>query len=334
MKSSLSAGLRLKTAAARSLRNLGLFPLLRRISLGRRGFILMYHRIVVDPSLELFPMQPGMFVTLNTFRRHMAFLAGRFDILPLEELLARAHSGKSIGGCCAVTFDDGWKDNFDHAFPVLLEYRVPATIFLATGYIGTGRWFWPDEIAWHLTHGNLAEELVMPIMWRHTQGGTPDEIDEMIEQLKRSPDARKAILQDERFVAATEGDGRPRLLMDWREVRVLVRSGLISFGSHTVSHALLDQIEEEAVEREIDQSRQQIEEVTEKPCALFAYPNGKCTPEARTILQNRGFIGAVTTRRGWIDGRVEAFDLPRIGMHEDVSARLPLFHARILSRRF
>jgi peptidoglycan/xylan/chitin deacetylase (PgdA/CDA1 family) len=117
--------------------------------------------------------------------------------------------------------------------------------------------------------------------------------------------------------------------MSWEEVASMADSGLVSFGAHTVNHVLLDQIDDALLEREVEQSRRMVEAKTGKPCVLFAYPEGRSTPVARDVLRRHGFEGAVTTRRGWLDGKDDPFDLPRIGMHEDISRTRPLFAARL-----
>ena len=81
-------------------------------------------------------------------RAHVAYLRKRFTIISLDELLDlwRTNRLKRDQSYCVITFDDGWKDNYQFAFPVLMKHRIPATIFLATDFIGTARWFWPDQM--------------------------------------------------------------------------------------------------------------------------------------------------------------------------------------------
>ncbi|HEC99967.1 MAG TPA: hypothetical protein ENN18_06270, partial [Proteobacteria bacterium] len=92
--------------------------------------ILMYHR-VLEPE-ETAGVQPGMYVTTATFRKHMKFLAAHFKVISSQELLERLKnkSFKDAARYCVITFDDGWRDNYSNAYPVLREYGFPATIFL------------------------------------------------------------------------------------------------------------------------------------------------------------------------------------------------------------
>ena len=88
-----------------------------------------------------------MYVTTDTFDRQIQFLKKKFEVVHLEELLSNVLSGRQIGRHCAITFDDGWLDNYTQAFPILTKYQIPATIFLSTGLIGTNRLFWPEEFS-------------------------------------------------------------------------------------------------------------------------------------------------------------------------------------------
>ncbi|MGI6388548.1 MAG: polysaccharide deacetylase family protein [Desulfomonilia bacterium] len=97
--------------------------------LSGRGFILMYHRIVRSREQYRNLIQPGMFVTEETFEKHLAFLKKKFSIITLDEMVRRIDRGQSVNRCCSITFDDGWKDTYDVAFPILKKYQVPASVF-------------------------------------------------------------------------------------------------------------------------------------------------------------------------------------------------------------
>lgn len=122
-----------------------------RCKLKNKAFILMYHRIIDKGSQSSFPVQPGMYVTLASFRRQIKLLKNKFKVISLAALIDLLKNGDDVSGCCILTFDDGWLDNYTNAFLVLKDHQVPATIFLATGFIGTQRWFWSEEVSLSLT---------------------------------------------------------------------------------------------------------------------------------------------------------------------------------------
>jgi len=295
----------------------------------------MYHRILKSESEEPVFVQPGMYVSVDAFRRQVAFLKEHFHVLPLTDMMRRVETGESLGGYCSLTFDDGWQDNFSQAFPILKEYNVPATVFLSSGFIGTTRLFWPEEVGYFLLHpGKNIPIGQSPVLDRfmeevsETRTGRAN-LDRAIEILKGSfPDDREEILGYLRASSPACSPGR--LLMSWEEAREMLASGLVRFGAHTVNHVILDQVPLPQAEEEIVRSRQQLEDLLGERIDLFAYPNGNYNGDLQAILKRHGFKWAVTTRKGWVGNGTSLLEIPRIGMHEDVSQTIPLFLARIL----
>lgn len=299
----------------------------------------MYHRII--PLAEKFPgiIQPGMYVTDETFERHLVFLKNKFSIIPLHEMVHRIKRGQTTGGCCSITFDDGWRDTYDMAFPLLKRHQVPASVFLASGYIGTDKWFWPEDLAWCLENllkrdawdaetDGLINSL-MPVVNSSNKKNRSDLIDDAIVRVKKySPEKRNALLSALR--EALPGGSRERLMMSWSEAAEMQKNGLVSFGAHTVNHIYLDQVEQDTARLEISSSKQVIEDRLGVPVTLFAYPNGNYTPQMIGMLKQSGFLGAVTTKRGYVDKNTSLMEMPRIAMHDDVSKTIPLFFSRLL----
>jgi peptidoglycan/xylan/chitin deacetylase (PgdA/CDA1 family) len=122
--------------------------------------------------------------------------------------------------------------------------------------------------------------------------------------------------------------------MGWEEAKQMLASGLISFGAHSVNHVILDQVSAHEAEQEIVQSFHDIHSHLGITPALFAYPNGNFTSRIKTILQEHGFKGAVTTRKGNVSGETDPFELPRIGIHQDISSTVPLLQARMHLKHF
>lgn len=307
--------------------------------LSGRGFILMYHRVVRSREQDRNMIQPGMFVTQETFGKHLAFLKKEFSIITLDEMVLRIARGQSVSRCCAITFDDGWKDTYDVAFPILKKYQVPVSVFLASGYIGTEKWFWPEDLAWCLENllkrdawdaetDGLINSL-MPVVNSSNKKNRTDLIDDAIVRVKKyRPEKRNALLAAMR--EALPGRSRERLMMSWDEAAEMHKSGLVSFGAHTVNHIYLDQMGQDTARLEISSSKKVIEDHLGVPVTLFAYPNGNYTPQMIGMLEQSGFLGAVTTKRGYVDKNTPLMEMPRIAMHDDVSKTIPLFFSRLL----
>lgn len=324
----------IKREVGRLLHQGGVLNLLAKQQLSGRAFVLMYHRVLPAAPAAGDGVEPGMYVTAETFGRQMECLRDDYRVLSLSELLERQELRKDLTGCCAITFDDGWLDNFQVAFPILRELQLPATIFLPTGFIGTDDWFWPEEV---IRLASLAQagldlpaDLQLVLALCGSEGPTPERLTAVLKML--GPDIRK------RMVAACRQlpweKPRRRMVMDWQEVREMAASDLVEFGAHSVSHELLDQVDEEVAGEEIRASRLRIEEELGRPCRLFSYPNGNHSPQLMGLVARHGMRWAVTTRRGYLDQRANPLAVPRIGMHEDVSATEALFRARILFKRF
>src|SRR4030095_13864207 len=99
-----------------------------------------YHRVLEKEEPYLDHSQPGMVVTLPTFERHLSFVERHFDIAPLSSILD-VETGRRRPRC-VITFDDGWRDNYELAFPALRKRGLPAAIFVTTDFIGGDRVFW------------------------------------------------------------------------------------------------------------------------------------------------------------------------------------------------
>lgn len=317
----------------------GLLHLVQRLVYRKQAVVLMYHRVLPSLSGEPSFIQPGMYVTNSTFRRHAVFMKEQFDILPLSALITRFTAGESIDGCCAITFDDGWLDNYTHAFPILQEFQLPATIFLASAFIGTNRVFWPEELSFYLRQPEVKKETsrikILKEFMREIAAIDNEEafLDNAVMRLKSwSPGKRGEVLDCLRL--ACKRRFPERLLMNWDEVREMHNSGLVNFGSHTVNHVILDQVTMETAQEEIVQSRRKIESQLGAPVDFFAYPNGNFNPALQHLMKRSRFKGAVTTQKAWVSHDTEMFAIPRVGMHEDVSGSDARFFARLLLKGF
>jgi peptidoglycan/xylan/chitin deacetylase (PgdA/CDA1 family) len=325
------------------LSSLGLQALLERIRLKDKAVVLMYHRVLNETSKLNGSLQPGMFVKSAIFDRQLSFLRKNFEVLLLDEIAKRLSDGKDIGRCCAVTFDDGWKDNYTVAFPILKKHAFPATIFLATGFIGVKRNFWPDELKCYLNEMALSPERLhypkiaqdyFPIRGNKTHPISKESFHELcIEKLKKvAPEERNAILETLRELSAVTPPAAETI--SWDQARLMLESGIVRFGAHTVNHEILDQVSEERVIHEIRESKNHIEKELAYRVNSFSYPNGNFTAIVKKTLQDCGIGIGVTTQKGFFERTTDLLEIPRIGIHQDISRILPMFRSRILFNAF
>lgn len=273
---------RTKLVTAEALQHTGLRRVLRMIARRPRQSltILAYHRVVAigderafDSDLELVSASP------EQFDAQMAFIAREFTPITFATLLECIDAGRSPPDNAAiVTFDDGFGDNYLHAFPILKHHRVPATIFLSTGYLDRQEPYWFESLARMILtsnrplalHDGLVLDTTLPL---HRRRAT---VEQVLRYLKRIPDdARLKFIERLESEAGSGVAHTPvdRLPMTWPQVLEMAAAG-IEFGSHTVDHPVLAQLDDAAVRRELRDSKLRIEQVLGKPAPILSYPVG------------------------------------------------------------
>jgi peptidoglycan/xylan/chitin deacetylase (PgdA/CDA1 family) len=255
------------------------------------------------------------------FRKQMEALRRHFTVLPLTELAERARLRDVPRNGVAVTFDDGYRDNYTNAFPVLRDLGLPATIFLTTDAVDGNALLWHDRVfdAFHRTRRAEArfEDEVLPL-------GPADRgasLAIVLARLRRSSpedrDLRIESLLEEFGIEPGVPGGWEKL--SWREVREMASHG-ITFGAHTLDHPILTFVGEEEARRQIRESKRRIEAELGSPVTAFAYPNGSASDFDRStqrIVEEEGLSLAVTTVSGANDEKTNPYCLRRTGMWGD-----------------
>jgi peptidoglycan/xylan/chitin deacetylase (PgdA/CDA1 family) len=293
--------------------------------------IIMYHRVCgrIPEGLH----DPAMFVTADAFDMHLRELKQYFDIVPLDRAIESSGEKERL---CVITFDDGWADNYEHAFPVLKKHNVPATVFIPVEVIGSKSSYWFQNI-WDLasqvrTNGKSAGFLryfsgYFP-SWR-PHGIGQEQIVDLIRELKS---LRADKLDDIMLKAYGElGINWPTggQVMTWEQIRAMGREG-ITFGSHGLHHYILPQLNHGAKRQEVMDSLHVLERADVAISPFFSYPNGNWDDETQSLVKKAGYKGAVTTQLGHNAYLTNPYLLKRIAIHEDISNTASLFWFRIL----
>ncbi len=302
--------------------------------------VLMYHRVLPADHPDRAIEQPGMYVSPQTLDMHLALLERYMSIVHLDDWLRGAAAGERLPElACALTFDDGWQDNFEHAFPVLRRHGAPATIFLVSGMIGTGREFWPNRLARLLSRlppqGRLPAPLegaLGPVLERTRDTGrwTLEDLDRAVVLAKQLPESRiEELLAESQAEVPAAGLDR-RAVLNEGELREMAGSGLVRFGSHTRNHCRFrGELDPGILEQEIAGSRADIAaRFGAAAVDVFCYPNGDTTPAAIEVVR-RNYLAAVTTQRGWHHAGSDRYLVQRVGVHDDISSHPPGFLARL-----
>jgi len=273
--------------------------------------ILIFHRVLADRD-PLFPEE----MHAAEFERRMRWVKDWFNVLALGEAVERLQHGRLPARPLVVTFDDGYADNAKNAAPILKRLGLPATFFIATGFLDGGR-MWNDTVI-EAVRAATSPELDLAGM----DLGTYDlsttalrrqAVDQLIARLKYLPSAQRNELADR--LADKVGENLPcDLMMGAQDVRGLHQEGM-EIGAHTVSHPILNRVPDQEARSEISLSRKHLEEITGAPVRLFAYPNGRPNEDfahrhAR-MARELGFDGAVTTAWGVARGSTDPYQLPR-----------------------
>ncbi len=285
-----------------------------RLRLGSGVPILTFHR-VNDEADPFFPSMPTA-----VFAARMEYVARNYVVLPVEEIAERLRMGTVPTRALAVTFDDGYRDTLTHAAPILARYGLGATVFLATGFIGTADAPWYDRLAGAVKVSEREAIELEPGDAIPVRGQRLRALQSVLQRLKQVPDdvRRTSVERLIKELDPADGGRQKRLMLSWDEVDALCGLGF-SIGAHTVGHPILSRLGPEAAWREIHGSKRAIEEATGRAVRAFAYPNGGATDYDETtveLVEKAGFTCAVTTRRGVNTPKTPRFELHRGGPWE------------------
>lgn len=265
---------------------------------GPRLIILTYHR-----------------ASGGDLRHHLLYLRRHYRMLHLEEALEELYApSKDKEYRCdrrtplVLAFDDGYRDNYTHAFALACELQIPITIFLIPGYVESGDYFWWQE-GKRLAQRSQADKVT--VEGRAHQLDQPEERNMLAQTIDTHLRRAGSVAEREAFLAAVrEALGVPSsvaveeatLPLTWADVREMDRSGWVSFGAHTMHHPILAYLSDPAeVQREVGECRTVLEQQLGHPVRTFAYPVGK--PEhigdaALRAVREAGYDWAVTTIYG------------------------------------
>lgn len=280
----------------------------------KRFYILPFHMIATKPN-GFFPE-----ISVEEFEKIMVHIRKYYEIVSLSEIVDRLKGKKSIRGCMAITFDDGFRDNYTVAYPILKKYDIPATIFLSPGFIDTG------EVPWFIKVRYIFMQTSLRRMKSDINGQEYDlametsrerflASEKLMQHLKRCEDDERKRLLDKLCEQLGINDFHEiiGLMLTWEQIRAMSDCG-ISFGAHTMSHPVLARLPLEKAEEEIRESKRKIEVMIKKSIDSFAYPFGKRIDYSESIisvLRKMNFECAVTAKFAPNNPHVNLFELGR-----------------------
>jgi peptidoglycan/xylan/chitin deacetylase (PgdA/CDA1 family) len=316
----------MKSIIKESLLRLGVPRLLRHFA-PAGAIILQYHSVHPDARIPPPGFPCGISHPASAFDRQMELLATQFDPVTLDDILHFLHGQKRLPRrAVAITFDDGFKDNFEVAAPILARYGLRATFYITAGSVGGRKRFWFCRLR-HAFHSAAVHRWTDPVTRRLWD---LSDIEQQIEA-RRSVFGRCASLVSDRreeVVCSIERDLEASsshvddcLMMDWSQVRALREAGHI-IGSHTLTHPNLAHVSLPEARHELEESKRILEEQVAVPIVHFSYPNPFLQPhfteETVLLTAQCGYLTAVTSTPGRARSGHSPLALPRVSAPVDV----------------
>lgn len=290
--------------------------------------MLYFHRVLAERD-PLFPDEP----TADEFDTMMGWVQKQFTVIPLAEGVQRLINGSLPPAAAAITFDDGYRDNLEVAAPILKRRNLPATLFVASGFVDGGIMF-NDMVIEAIRRTSmpvleLAELGIGPLplgSWEERR----DAVSRLLPAIKHLPAPRR-----NEVVASLEEHARVTLphdlMMTTKQLRDFAGLGF-EIGAHTENHPILAVLPDDHANQEITRGREQLEGMIDKRVGLFAYPNGRWGKDfdERHVAMAKacGFDAAFSTEPGVCSKRCDLWSLPRFTPWDRTSMR---FHLRMLS---
>ncbi len=270
--------------------------------------------------------------TLNTtsaraLSEQLEYLTKHYTVHSLQAIAERLERNESLPSRAAViTIDDGYRDAYQVAYPILRRYQVPATVFVPTDFLDRKLWLWTDKLRFLTAHAKQqSPEVVVKDRRMRLDLANPESRLKAATQvnsvLKSLPDEEKEA--EISNIAATLGVTLLSLPpseyepLTWEEAREMDAGG-VAIESHTVTHPILTKIGEEQLRYELRQSRSRLQAMLGKEASLFCYPNGSYDFRVRQGVESAGYKCAVSTAHGLNNRRSDVFALRRIHTESDL----------------
>lgn len=287
--------------------------------------VLTLHQVVGDAEFESACSQAGMMLRASTFEALLKYLQQeccciRLDGMPVWQQPEPARMRPRV----AITFDDGWRDNFTTALPIAERHETPFAVFLCPKLIGAKEPFWSERVVavWRRAEHSGKLEMLRGLWKSLTQEENISgrSVDVLIEDLKETDSASRDrfIASVEALTAAHDKSRQPepmREFLSWNDVMLMSNAGVL-FGSHTNTHPILTRISEGEAVEELQKSKAAIEAKLTH-CHLFAYPNGDWSESVRQLVALCGYQLAFANSPGIWRQDTHPLSVPRINVSEN-----------------
>lgn len=274
--------------------------------------ILIFHR-VHDKKRAVFYNSD---IDTNNFLWQMKIIKDHFNVLEFNEAIACLISGKLPQRSLVITFDDGYADNYNIAYPILSSLNIPATFFIASGYLNGGI-MWNDIIIESINSTSQEYLSLIDTNLGEYSFNSPSQkyevISTLISKIKyMAPEKRSNIAYS---IAEKLNYTPPKnLMMSDNQIHEMSANGM-TIGGHTMTHPILTEVSDKTAYKEISDGKLYLENVINKPVKCFAFPNGKPEKDYKyshvKMVQDIGFDASVSTSYGVSNIKTDIYQLPR-----------------------
>lgn len=306
--------------------------------------VLLYHRISKPED----PFEPA--VSPVRFDKQMQFLQNYFNVVSVQEALSHmaerqeAERQEAEKPLAVITFDDGYRDNLENAYPILKKYSLPAVFFLATGSIGDGEPMWTSRMEIIFKNARVSELTLESLDPRRSfeLGDGYERMKvcyEIKSAMKKVPDERRQMIlkeiEEKIGLVVDPFESDPSEMLSWEEVKQLASDPLVEIGSHSVSHRMLTQIPTEEVQWELEESKSKIESEIGRKVDYLSYPGNSYNDFVREAAEQAGYRAAFAVDRTLTRFNEDRFALKRVHVENEpfetflaeISLILPFFRS-------
>jgi peptidoglycan/xylan/chitin deacetylase (PgdA/CDA1 family) len=312
-------------AVKRGLHYGGAFAVTRQFRRRSTAVILRYHSVCEDAGSPLSYIDPGLSVPLAAFDQQMRFLRERYAPVSLEDMVEAVVDGRPLPPLAvAVTFDDGYRDNHQYAFPVLRKYGISGAFYITAGCVERREPLWTSRLRYYFMatrQPSLALAYPEPtVLDLGSLAARNASFARTIASIKSAGKVRGGEIFKDVEARLAVNDLRPLddTMMTWGEIAEMGRGGM-TIGAHTLTHPNLPGLPPDEALAEIAGSKSLIEEKIDAPVLHFAYPNGRGVSHfnepVREMVKKAGFLSSVTSINGPVRRHDDAFTLQRLGVY-------------------
>lgn len=285
----------------------------------RQALILTYHRFSERVG--------GAPISARVFAEQVKYLAAHYTLVPLSQLADCLRKQEIPPSLAAITIDDGYRDAYEIAFPILRKHCAPATVFVVTEFVEGTTWLWTDKPR-YLTAlaaprafeiGIEDHKLRLELNGAASRAVAAGLINAALKPL--SEEARGATIERLAFDLGVKLPERPPVeygAINWRQAREMADAG-VEIGSHTLTHPLLTGLSDARLREELGQSRYRIQTMLGRKVETFCYPNGDYDLRTQREVARAGYQCAVTTDVGLNNERNDPLALRRVHGEYDLA---------------